>query len=66
MVVSALSKTDSQNVRPIFEWAKTYADEKEFIKKIYTSQFSSKEKIQKYEIINFIFNLLLVCQLPRK
>lgn len=53
LIVSALSKVDSQNVRPILEWAKTCADEDEFIKKIYTSQFSSQEKIQKYETIKY-------------
>ncbi|MDR0978729.1 MAG: hypothetical protein LBL91_02130 [Lachnospiraceae bacterium] len=51
LIVSALSQADSQNVRRIFEWAKTCEDEVEFIKKIYTPQFSSKEKQAKYEII---------------
>ncbi|MBX4266207.1 hypothetical protein [Clostridium estertheticum] len=49
LVVAGLSATDIKNARIILEWARTCDNENEFIKKVYTSGFSSKDKQKKYE-----------------
>ena len=49
LVVAGLSATDIKNARMILEWARTCDNEEEFIKKIYTPGFSSKDKQKKYE-----------------
>lgn len=53
LVVAGLSATDIQNTRTIFEWARTCENEKEFLDKLYTPGFSSKEKQNKYEAIKY-------------
>lgn len=50
LVVAGLNATDIKNTKTILEWARTCDSENEFIKKIYTSGFSSTEKQKKYEI----------------
>lgn len=49
LVVAGLSATDIKNTRVILEWARTCDNEVEFIKKVYTSGFSSRDKERKFE-----------------
>ena len=53
IIVSELTKVDNQSIKSINAWAKTSEDEKEFIKKIYTTKFSSEEKKNKFEVIKY-------------
>ena len=51
IIVSGLSKVDIESLRTIKAWANSCENEDEFITKINMSNFSSKEKKQKFEII---------------
>ena len=48
LIVSGLSKTDTDHTKVLFEWAGNCENEDEFTKKIATEGFSSKEKQKKY------------------
>ena len=48
LIVSSLSKTDTDHTKVLFEWAGKCENEDEFTKKIATEGFSSKEKQKKY------------------
>lgn len=47
-----LTATDSQNVRPLMEWARQSADSAEFFKKVQTAKFSSHSKRNKLEVFS--------------
>ena len=49
LITGPLSTTDIKNVRPILEWARYSENEEDFLAKINTEHFSSKEKKQKLE-----------------
>ncbi|MFY9224352.1 MAG: ATP-binding protein [Blastocatellia bacterium] len=49
LITGPLSSVDTEHVRPILEWARHSQDEVEFLKKINTANFSSKEKKEKLE-----------------
>ncbi len=51
IIVSGLSKVDIESLKTINAWANSCENEKEFVNKIYMNNFSSKEKKQKFEII---------------
>lgn len=51
IIVSGLSKVDIESLKTIKAWANSCENEDEFITKINMSNFSSKEKKQKFEII---------------
>lgn len=53
VIVSGLSKVDIESMRSIYGWANSCENEEEFIKKIYTDKFSSKDKIDKFEILKY-------------
>ena len=49
LITGPLSKTDINNVRPILEWARHSENEKEFLVKVNTANFSSDMKRKKLE-----------------
>ena len=51
LIVSGLSKTDTDHTKVLFEWAENCENEDEFTKKIATDGFSSKEKQKKYSAV---------------
>ena len=50
LITGPLSAADTGSVRPILEWARTSADEAEFLNKVNASGFSSKEKRVKLDV----------------
>jgi len=44
IITKPLSKTDTDNIRTVFDWARSSLDSIEFYNKIYTTDFSSKRK----------------------
>ena len=50
LITGPLSATDTNNVRPILEWARSCENEKEFVDKINTHNFSSDAKRTKLEV----------------
>ncbi len=51
LIVAGLSKSDIDNTRVLFQWSRDCEDEKEFIKKVTTPGFSSKDKKKKFYAI---------------
>lgn len=51
IIVSGLTKKDIDSIKTINAWANSCENETEFINKIYTNKFSSKEKKEKFEVI---------------
>lgn len=51
LIVAGLSKTDIDNTRVLFQWSRNCENENEFINKITTAVFSSREKLKKYKAI---------------
>ena len=49
LITGPLSNTDTQNVRPLLEWARHCENSEEFLKKTGTEGFSSKVKTRKLE-----------------
>lgn len=50
LITGPLSATDTDNVRPILEWARFSEDEREFLDKVGTANFSSDAKRAKLEV----------------
>lgn len=49
LITGPLSATDINHVRPLFEWARHSEDERAFLSKVNTSQFSSELKRAKLQ-----------------
>lgn len=51
LIVSGLSATDIANTTTLFDWARHCENSAEFVQKVTTEKFSSKEKRKKYQAI---------------
>lgn len=57
LITGTLSKNDINNILPILDWAKYASSSSEFIKKVNTKGFTSKDKINKLEVFRHQLNM---------
>lgn len=57
LITGTLSKNDINNILPILDWAKYASSSSEFIKKVNTKGFTSKDKINKLNVFRHQLNL---------
>ena len=50
LITGPLSTTDTENVRPLMEWARYSHNEEEFLHKVNTAKYSSEAKINKLNV----------------